>query len=235
MFNKMIACKSCGAEIAKSANRCPYCGARQHTGAYVACVLIIVFTFIACAAIIGSSNSNSVPTSKITSDMTDDEKAAVLLSDASSYFEKGKYIAALDICQQITFEYPTTQTAGTVGQFVSDQLGKYPSFSSTYLMSEYVDNVVNADKEYNNQIVIVYGTISDFAKTNNDKNLVVLLESGHYFQAVQLNFSKEQEASVAMLQKGDTVKAIGKCTGLSGKVLLVIDGTNVMIENCYIL
>ena len=45
-WDKIVTCKTCGHKIAKTANRCPYCGARQHQGALTACYLIIVI-FIA--------------------------------------------------------------------------------------------------------------------------------------------------------------------------------------------
>lgn len=52
MKKKMIKCKSCGAEIAKTANRCPNCGARQHQVALSICAVIIVLTVVACMAIL---------------------------------------------------------------------------------------------------------------------------------------------------------------------------------------
>lgn len=90
-------------------------------------------------------------------------------------------------------------------------------------------------KEYTDRVVVVSGTVSSIGKTNGDRNLVVVLDSGTYFKGVQLNFNTDHEDAVAELRAGDSVQAIGKCTGLSGKVLLVIDGSNVMIENCYLL
>lgn len=48
MKSKLVACKSCGADIAKTASRCPQCGARQHQVALTACILIIIFTVILC-------------------------------------------------------------------------------------------------------------------------------------------------------------------------------------------
>lgn len=45
-MNKMTTCKTCGAEIAKSAKVCPQCGARQHQAALTAAGLIIAFTFV---------------------------------------------------------------------------------------------------------------------------------------------------------------------------------------------
>lgn len=52
-WDKIVTCKTCGKQIAKTAQRCPYCGARQHQGALTACYLIVIFTIIAIFYIIG--------------------------------------------------------------------------------------------------------------------------------------------------------------------------------------
>lgn len=55
MEKKMIKCKACGAEIAKSAKRCPQCGARQHQVALSICAVLIVITIFACIGILFSN------------------------------------------------------------------------------------------------------------------------------------------------------------------------------------
>lgn len=45
-MSKIVKCKTCGAEIAKTANRCPNCGAQQHIAALTA-VYLISFATIA--------------------------------------------------------------------------------------------------------------------------------------------------------------------------------------------
>lgn len=63
MKEKMVKCKVCGAEIAKTANRCPKCGARQHQLVLSLCVIIIVLAVAACVAVIFSSvNGETQPT-----------------------------------------------------------------------------------------------------------------------------------------------------------------------------
>lgn len=37
------------------------------------------------------------------------------------------------------------------------------------------------------------------------------------------------------MQNGIFSQKLDKCTGLSGKVLLVLAGSNVMIEDCYVI
>lgn len=48
-MDKLVHCRTCGAEIAKTAKRCPKCGAQQHIAALTLCYLI---AFGAIAAII---------------------------------------------------------------------------------------------------------------------------------------------------------------------------------------
>lgn len=54
---KLVRCKTCGAEIAKTARFCPNCGAQQHVGALSACAVIIVITLCAIIAILAKSCS----------------------------------------------------------------------------------------------------------------------------------------------------------------------------------
>lgn len=49
---KLVTCKSCGKEIAKTANRCPHCGARQHQVAMTFVYLIILAAIIAIAYVL---------------------------------------------------------------------------------------------------------------------------------------------------------------------------------------
>ncbi|WP_455581306.1 DUF4352 domain-containing protein [Dysosmobacter sp.] len=57
-MGKMIKCKTCGEEIAKSARVCPKCGAKQKRHTILGIVLIVVGIF----AIIGALSGNDNPT-----------------------------------------------------------------------------------------------------------------------------------------------------------------------------
>lgn len=57
-MGKMIKCKTCGEEIAKSARVCPKCGAKQKRHTILGIILIIVGIF----AIIGALSGNDNPT-----------------------------------------------------------------------------------------------------------------------------------------------------------------------------
>jgi rubrerythrin len=45
-WDKIVTCKTCGKQIARSAKTCPYCGARQHQGVLTACYLIVILMFV---------------------------------------------------------------------------------------------------------------------------------------------------------------------------------------------
>lgn len=54
---KIVKCKTCGAEIAKTAKRCPHCGAKQHVVASSICSVIVVLVIIAIFSIVKNSSS----------------------------------------------------------------------------------------------------------------------------------------------------------------------------------
>lgn len=58
---KIVKCKTCGAEIAKTAKTCPKCGAKQHTVALSLCAVIIVLTIFACIGVLAGGGDDSEP------------------------------------------------------------------------------------------------------------------------------------------------------------------------------
>lgn len=58
-MEKMVKCKACGQEIAKSARTCPNCGAKQKTplGVKIVSALIVLFVFMVIAAAVGSKDN----------------------------------------------------------------------------------------------------------------------------------------------------------------------------------
>ena len=157
------------------------------------------------------------------------------LNLATTHFQEGDYMAAISICKEILSQYPDTSAAQNMENYLSAQYEQFPHFSAEELMNLYDENIVNADQEYTDTVLIVTGTVNSIGKTNHDTNLTVVLNSGTSFYGVQLNFKTTQTDSIASLSNGDSITAIGKCTGKSGKQLLILDGNNVMIENCYLI
>lgn len=92
---KMVKCKTCGEMMAKSAKRCPHCGARKKmpVGASIACVLIIVVTVFAVVAILSSGDTSGGTTNQTAQESKASEsveKETALLDDdyiAASYIK----------------------------------------------------------------------------------------------------------------------------------------------------
>lgn len=61
---KMVTCKSCGAQIAKTANRCPKCGARQHQAAMAMVSIIVVLAVVGIVWIVATSGSGESASAK---------------------------------------------------------------------------------------------------------------------------------------------------------------------------
>lgn len=204
-------------------------------------IVIAIFAVIVLAVAFGENSSEDSESPKETSgaaetaEPTNEEKAETQLEKATEKFQNGNYMEAISICGDIASDYPDTEIASNMGSYLAEQFSKYPHYSATELMSEYDANIVNADKEYTDTVMVVSGTVSSIAKTNGDKNLAVLLKSGTYFCGVQLNFKTSQTDAVAALKEGDKVSAVGKCTGKSGTQFIIFEGDNVMISNCYLI
>lgn len=58
-MKKLVTCKTCGAEIAKTAKRCPKCGAQQHIVALSAVSVIVVITIVLIIFVAANGSANS--------------------------------------------------------------------------------------------------------------------------------------------------------------------------------
>lgn len=61
MAEKLVYCKACGQQIAKSAKSCPHCGAKHKKGHPVLGTIILVFGIIIFANAIGGTSSSNQP------------------------------------------------------------------------------------------------------------------------------------------------------------------------------
>lgn len=199
------------------------------------CKIFVVLILIFAIDLIFPKSSTSAQNQKaiIDASLTVEEIATSQLQAATDMFTNGNYIDAIEACNAIVVDFPDTDIAKNMGEYLETQYSQFSHFSAKDLVNEYDSNIVNADEKYTDKIIIVSGAVSAIGKTNNDRNLAVMLSSDTYFYGVQLNFSTSQTDSVAQLVEGDTVTAIGKCTGKSGKQFIIFDGNNVMIKNCY--
>ena len=97
-MGKMTKCKSCGAEIAKSAKTCPQCGAKQkHTLKTVAFVLLVIFLIGVFASIFGDSSDPELVQSSAQgteSGRSDNEKTD---TETKTVFNVGETAALNDV------------------------------------------------------------------------------------------------------------------------------------------
>lgn len=103
------------------------------------------------------------------------------------------------------------------------------SISAKELFEAYDDNEVKADEKYKGKMMKISGTISDIGKDIMDESYITLKSSSSSYEvlSVQCMFSDETEAKkLGDLKKGDKVKIIGECDGVT---------INVLIKDCKII
>lgn len=142
---KMVKCKTCGADIAKTAKRCPQCGAQQHIGALSVCVIIIVVTIVAVFAI-ALSGGNSPE--KVNGASTGDNSASDLPKETA--FAVGDVVALNNIevafvsCTESSGKGYYTPDSGNVFLFcefaIENKSSKDISISSIMSFEAYVDD-----------------------------------------------------------------------------------------------
>lgn len=242
----LVPCRKCGGYVAKKAKKCPHCGAwtpnkKQFKGVVIALCFYALFLVVIVSSTDSPESSDSSNQDKTTtvstqvSELTDEEKASALLYEASTEFKSGDYMSAIELCSRVVSDYPNTETASSVPEWLENQYNQFPKYTAPNLMAEYDANIVNADEKYTDTVMVVTGSVNSISKINNDKTLAVMLNSNTYYRGVQLNFKTNQTEAVAALSEGDYITVIGRCTGISGTQFLVFSGDNVIIENCYII
>ena len=93
---KMVKCKSCGQEIAKSAKVCPHCGAKQKKHVVLGVVLVIL-GIIALVAAFGNSNSGEPHKVGDVSNSTSGNKTETKAPEEKTVFSVGEKVELNDI------------------------------------------------------------------------------------------------------------------------------------------
>lgn len=208
-------------------------------------VIVVAIGVVLAVGDIGSesetNNSQTVSNAQTKeTELTPEQQARILRLQAINMFDEGNYKDALSLCSEISQSYPDTTSAEKIDELVNDQLSQYEEISANDLFQKYSDNVVNADKYYTDTVLRINGTIENIGKTNNDKNLAILLECDGFIGCVQLNFDVDFEDEISEMSIGDKISVVGKCTGTSGRYEKVVfslfsDAPNVMIADCCII
>lgn len=153
-MEKLINCKVCGAEIAKSAKTCPKCGAKQkkHT-------LLIVASVLFCFFIIGQVFGENKPSgSKQQTPPTQGNYSNAVSQDASKSEEEVKgpavsqeYLNALSQAQTYSDRMHMSKQ-GIFDQLTSEYGGQFPILAAQYaidnLEADYKANALETAKVY---------------------------------------------------------------------------------------
>lgn len=102
---KLVKCKTCGAEIAKTAKTCPHCGAKQHTVALSICAVLVVLMIFSCIGIIATSGGGEKPsqvgsigdTPSSNSQGTSQSSGQSSVTDVPDVFQVGDIVALNDV------------------------------------------------------------------------------------------------------------------------------------------
>lgn len=161
-MKKLVKCKTCGTEIAKTAKVCPKCGAKQHQGVYSLCVVIILITLFACIGILVNSDSDTpkqIDNDRETTQTTDDKK------EEKTLFYAGESVELNDI----------VVTLNGVTESKGSQFNK-PSDGNVFLLCEFtIENNSESDIGVSS-LVSFEAYVDDFSA---NMSLSALLEKGN--------------------------------------------------------
>lgn len=148
MKNKMVKCKSCGADIASSAKHCPSCGAKNKKPIYKRVWFWILMVVLLIAAIdfavskINPSDSNEVVT-------TTEE-------DSNAYVAKSEVMVEID-CDELAEAYnkapdyydqilnnQIAEWSGTITSIVDSDDGEIMVYMRCGMKGYLIDNIVTA-------------------------------------------------------------------------------------------
>lgn len=241
-MSKLIKCKTCLADIAASAKKCPNCGAKNKKPFYTKwwfwAIIIVVAIGLASGNSDNNSKSTAVDNSKTVADNTtkqnaeyanqDEAKAEKLLTDAKNRFEKLDYAGMLSKTQEILDKYPNTQAAANIPSFIEELHATAVQTTGIQIYKDYQENEIAADAKYKDKMVIITGKIDNIGKDITDEPYITLENGEKYaISHAQCYFKdKGQIEKASQLQKGQSVKIIGKGSGAFG---------NYFIKDCFIL
>ena len=172
MKSKLVKCKTCGAEIAKNAKKCPNCGAPQHQVALTIATLLGVFAvFCVVMVIIEASKSGGVSPSGSNGSTQDPAATQITATDLwKAYADnevnadnlyKGKLLSVTGTISDIGKDIVTKNPC--VSLKAGDQLGIY-SVQCFFPDADEKSSTLAALKD--GQKITIYGTCEGTPVTN---------------------------------------------------------------------
>lgn len=198
-MSKMIKCKTCGADIAKSAKVCPHCGAKnkkKHN--IIGSIFLVLGIVLIISALFGSDDSSSPNSDKPVT------KSETETSSNSSVSDSAPDKSSQDESAPLDNEAPI-------------------ELSAHDLWAAYDENEVNADNLYKKKTISVTGTVFEIGKDLLTGTPFIALKAGDSLGIynIQCFFQDSSEHDkVAKVRDGDTITIVGKCEGKSINVLL---------------
>lgn len=154
-MSKMIKCKTCGVDIAKSAKSCPGCGAKNKKPFYTRWWFILIAIFIIIGALGGNKDNNETTTASknestpVTTDKDESSSSVDASNDSKNTAEKDsvdsnaktdsvpiEYRSALKKAQTYSDRMYMSK-AGLYDQLTSEYGEKFPAEAAQYA----IDNV----------------------------------------------------------------------------------------------
>jgi hypothetical protein len=93
--------------------------------------------------------------------------------------------------------------------------------TASKIIADYKANEVSADATYKGKLIDVKGTVDKIAKDITDTPYITLSGGNQYgFESVQCMFTKDQEAELSSVSKGQSITLEGRVSGKLGNILV---------------
>lgn len=160
-MNRMSKCKTCGTEIAKNANVCPKCGAKQRKHTVLGVFLLVVGIFLILAAVGGSGNDDK--SQRVTESTSPSASASTAPTPELETFTVGDSVSLNDIA--VTLVDISENTGGNYMK---------PSDGKVFILCEFdIEN--NSDKDIAVSSILSFEAYVDHYATS--MNLSAMLSS----------------------------------------------------------
>lgn len=197
MAEKMKTCKSCGKEVAKSAKKCPHCGARLGMATWLKVIIVLVVLGVIGAVAMYSCTAATVNSV---------DKAVKSVSSGSDIKGPDGKVLTGDAAKKATFNVGDTITVGDLELTVSAPANKKPDEYTTTKNSNVAVFHVKATNKGSSQATISSG---DFNLYVNGTKCDSVFMDGVDFSVDTVNSGKSVEGDMGFdVAKGSSFELI---------------------------
>ena len=168
-------------------------------GTFFALILVaIIITFIGLG-----SESNNTSTENLENDNT---RIQSFYDKANEEFENGNLREMQIQLGKLQQEFPEED----VQPYITEKLSLIPEVQASNLISEYKENAVKCNVNYEDKLVKVSGKVTEIGQDIAKTVFITLGNDSHTFYDVRCDFDYEEEITqVANLKKGDSITVLG--------------------------